>query len=643
MAFVRNRFFLGGIASTLLTVVLAIVYWRGLYGGFFFDDEANILLQEGVKLQELTAVAVKAALTSGQSGLFGRSVAQLSFALNHYFGGFDPFAFKATNLIIHVLNGWLVLLVSLRLFDLRANCFSNRTVYLATLSLTAIWLLHPIQLTTILLVVQRMTSLSALFLLAGFYLHIQGRSHQGKVAIRYYFFAWAVLWPLSVFSKETGTLFPIFVLAWELIVRRAVVGSIDRFARFLSVTLGICLAIALGYALSPVGGWLWTGYEFRAFSLPERLLTEARVLWFYLDLIAFPRLGQFGLYHDDLSISKNLFSPWTTMPAIVGCFGLLWLAWWCRKRLPLVSFGLAWFLIGHSMESTALPLELAHEHRNYLPSFGILLAAIAFILRFFERQDWQRTAILASLASFFAYATVITSLRANQFGDVIRRTQIEAQHHPASARAQYEAGQVFSRLAVGAEKDAPIYGMARRHFELAMEVDPAFKVGGLGSIYIDCLRGAGIDRELVRELTSRLERTPFLPGDTAFFSSLKEMQIKGSICLAREDVDSLFNAALRNPRIADHVKAKLHSWHADYLWLSEGDLLSARSSLGQALLLSPWNASNRFKWVQLTFLSGDAGSARKLLDEIPVKDLSTSEQERYREMATALKGEPSPR
>src|SRR6185369_15367686 len=133
----------------------------------------------------------------------------------------------------------------------------------------------------------------------------------------------------------------------------------------------------------------------------------------------------------------------------------------------------------------------------------------------------------------------------------------------------------------------------------AMELDPAFKVGGLGSIYIDCLRGADVDRELIRNLLSRLERTPFLPGDTAFFFSLKEMQINGTGCLGREDVDSLFGAAFINPRIANGVQAKLHSWHADYLWLSEHDLPSARSSMEKSLELEPGNASNRFKKAQL--------------------------------------------
>ena len=40
--------------------------------------------------------------------------------------------------------------------------------------------------------------------------------------------------------------------------------------------------------------------------------------------------------------------------------------------LKPVAFGIAFFLGGHLLESTVLPLELYYEHRNYLPSFGDL-------------------------------------------------------------------------------------------------------------------------------------------------------------------------------------------------------------------------------------------------------------------------------
>ena len=158
---------------------------------------------------------------------------------------------------------------------------------------------------------------------------------------------------------------------------------------------GVGLLAAMAYVYWSNPQWLWAGYDLRSFTLFERLLTEGRVLWFYLGLIVFPQLEHLGLYHDDIAISTGLFTPWTTLPALVGLAWLAFLSWWTRTRAPLVSFGIAWFLIGHAMESTVLPLEIAHEHRNYLPLLGILLAAAWVLLRALENKGARKTTGIA--------------------------------------------------------------------------------------------------------------------------------------------------------------------------------------------------------------------------------------------------------
>lgn len=623
---------------SLLGGIALAIYWDGLGAGFFFDDQANILLPEGVRMEALSAESVRAALASGHAGPGGRSVAQLSFALNHYFSGFDPFFFKLTNLAIHLANAILIFVLARKLLGACFPQISQCGVALAAALISFFWLLHPIQLTSVLLVVQRMTSLSAFFLLAALLVHIRGRELNGLAATCCFLLAWMVFWPLSFFSKETAVLFPFFVLAWELIIRRAMVGSLDVFSRALSVVLVLLVLLGVAYAFSSAGQWLWAGYEFRNFSLLERVLTEGRVLWFYLGLIFAPSLEQLGLYHDDLVVSKSLISPWQTLPALLGLLGLLWLSWLSRKRAPLISMGIVWYFIGHALESTVLPLEIAHEHRNYLPLFGGLLVAAGLLLPLFEHAGRRKTFGVALVVMALIYIPLITSLRAHQYGDDVRRTQIEAQHHRGSARAHYEAGQVLSRAAENQPKDAPVHALARRHFEQAMELDPVFKMAGLGLIYLDCLQTGKVEHRRIDELSTRLRDTPFGPGDTGLFYGLKEMSIKGTICLERKDVDTLFIAALENPRILQSIRAKLFSWHADYLWLQQHDLVAARDALQQSLQLVPFNASNRLKWAQLALLSGDAVAARDLLEKLRGARLSVSEQKTFNELMHALGG-----
>jgi hypothetical protein len=511
-----------------------------------------------------------------------------------------------------------------------------RNVLVASGFVTALWLLQPVQLLPVLHVVQRMTSLSAFFLLAALLLHLHGRERGGRAGALWVALAWLMLWPLSFLSKETGLLFPLFALAWEVIMRRASMGRLDRFARGFLALASLFLVSGAVYVLLGGLGWLWAGYDLRPFSLVERLLSEARILWFYLGLILVPRIEAFGLHHDDIAISTGLFSPWTTLPALLGLAGLVWLAWRTRKSAPLAAFGIAWFLIGHALESTALPLELAHEHRNYLPLLGIVLVAGWALVCALQAQRRQyRTMGVALAGTALAGSCFVTGLRANQFSEPLRRTQIEAQYHPASARARHEAGVALADLPEAALPGSRVYALARGHYEAAAQADPDFKMSLLGLIELDCKAKKTVARAEFDELSRRLRETRFAPGDRGVLYSLKIMAVAGTACLNRTEVDGLFASALANPGVSPAVQAFLHSWHADYLWLHERDGAAARAALGQSLALNPGNPSNRLKWAQLLFISGEQAQARTLLLALRGENLSAEERQTLNELLAA--------
>lgn len=623
----------------LANVVAAAIYWPGLHGGFFFDDGPSILRPEGVRLEAFSTESLRQALHSGGAGPSGRPVAQLSFALNYYFAGFDPFAFKASNLAIHLASGLLVFWLAIRLLTAATPQTDRRKTIVTSIGIGTLWLLHPMQLLPVLHVVQRMTSLSAFFLLAALLMHIAGREHGGRAGTMRLVVGWAIFWPLSFFSKETGALFPLFALAWELILRRSTCGGLDRFARGFAAVMVLALAVGIAYAFSPGMQWLWAGYDLRPFSLVERILTEGRVLWFYLGLILAPRLEAFGLYHDDIDISTGAFSPWTTMPALAGVLGLIWLAWRTRARAPVVSFGLAWFLIGHAMESTVLPLEIAHEHRNYVPLFGILLAGAWVLLRGAEQKGVPKTAAITLAAAALVYFPFVTALRSLEFGDDGRRTQIEAQHHRLSAHAQFDAGSLLADLPQSADPNSPSYTFARRHYELAGRLDPNFKISWLGLIYLNCRAGQPVDPTWIDALSRRLRETPFAPADRNVLYDLKEMSIAHSICLARWEMETLFAAAFSNPTVSPFVLAMLYSWYADYLLLRENDHAAAQEALAKSLRLAPGNPSNQLKSAQLALLDGRKAEALQMLKALRGAQLSTDEKRTTAKLVACLEGD----
>ena len=106
------KFWLKWIFPVLgMVVFVLLLYWPGLYGGFFFDDSVNFLEPEEISIKELSWNALSGAWGSGYAGPLGRPISMVSFALNHYFSGFIPFYFKLTNVVIHLFNGLLVYLL----------------------------------------------------------------------------------------------------------------------------------------------------------------------------------------------------------------------------------------------------------------------------------------------------------------------------------------------------------------------------------------------------------------------------------------------------------------------------------------------------------------------------------------------------
>lgn len=622
----------------LAAAVLVAVYWSGLYGGFFFDDEANILAAEGIKLDSFSLESIRQALNSGISGPLGRPISQLSFALNYFFSEFDPFAFKATNLVIHGLNGLLVFLITQQILKSTHHRLSPSDNRLLSGFVAMAWLLHPIQITSVLYVVQRMTSLSALFLLSAVLLHISARQRKeaDPTGIAMLLAAWLLLWPLSTFSKESGLLFPGFVGAYELIIRRHAYKKLDQLAGTFSYLLAAAIAGGALYLLTPHAQWIWAGYELRTFSLYERALTECRALWTYLGLIFLPTQGGFSLYHDDFTISSSLLKPWTTLPSLLGLLGLIGAAWLTRTRFPLVTFAIAWFLIGHSLESTILPLEIAHEHRNYVPLFGILLLPLSFYPNTDSLAGKNRTTTIALLTAVIIVLALISALRAHQFGNEIRRTQIESSYHPNSPRANYEAGATLARALSATPDNLTMYVLTRKHFELAGQLDPSFKFGWLGLINLNCITNRPIEPSWIETLAQKLQHSPLSPGDITLIFNLKEMSIARTLCLSRAEAQTLFSAAAANTTISPSTRAMIYSWQADYLVLRESDPSAAREILIESLKINPNAPSNRLKLAQLVLLLGRADEALTLIKEVSNAQLSRSERRTVEMLLTCL-------
>ena len=512
--------------TALLALVIGCtviaVYWPGLNGGFRFDDDANIVNNPAVHIETLSRDSLRGALHSGISGPLGRPVSMLSFALDHYLHGLEPWWFKLTNLSLHVLNGLLIWLLTRQLLTHAAGPGgkSGRGDALA-LAIAAVWLLHPLQASSVLYVVQRMTLLATCFSLLALNLYVYGRLRPRDPARRALF---VVLLPglaaaLAVLSKETALLIPIYGLVIEITVLHWRFPESHRPSRWL---YGLyCLAVLVpglavaGYlVLHPE--WFEAAYRYRDYDVLQRLLTQSRVLIFYLRLIVFPHPSHMALFHDDIAVSTSALAPPSTAISITAILGLLAAAALAVRRSPWFAFGVFWFFGGHLLESTIYPLELVYEHRNYLPSLGPLAAIVIALHRMLGAS--LRTALSIAAIALFGF---IVLLRAQHWGAAPAVFYVaEAVQNPASPRASYFAGWHLTNLGLNSSEKGG-GGRLRTGLDLlerSIRLDPDFNSARIAILCTRLDAGERAAGQLVEELRNSLANAP---PDAANLNSLR--------------------------------------------------------------------------------------------------------------------------
>lgn len=402
------------------------IYWSGLYGPLLLDDTSilgNILSPDFSSKDVLSNVF-------SNSGIFKRPISMLSFIANGLTSG-DLFYWKFTNLLIHLICGILVYFLTLRLLRLAGR----ENTLLATLVAT-LWLLHPIQISTVLYTVQRMTQLSTLFVFAAMLTYTVAREQQraGRNFWPMQLLTWAVLFPMGILSKENALLFFAYAGLIELFFFR----KCSNYLIAIIVLLGVSAAIG---ALVINGGSLLGNYGARDFTPLERLMTEGRVLASYIGMLLIPAQRRMGFIHDDVAISSGLLDPLSTIASIIAIAMLIILGFALRKKHPIIGFGIILYFAGHAMESTIISLELMYEHRNYLPSYGVLLATAAA----FHSGVTSKSARYVAAAIGISICVMLSYVRVDTWSSMQSLLYYMETTHPDSERlAMIKASQYVS-------------------------------------------------------------------------------------------------------------------------------------------------------------------------------------------------------
>ena len=602
-----------GLVATLAA------YWSGLHGGFLFDDFPNIVHNPSVHVATSSLANWWAAAKGSPTNLM-RPLAMVSFAVNYYFGGLDPFWFKLVNVALHLVCGVLTfgllraLLLVWRQYDDHAPAFLDTSGASVVAALVACaWLLAPINLAAVLYVVQRMTIIAQMFVLAGLWAYVTGRTRQlgdgrGWPWIGLGLF---VLPYCGLGGKETAVLTPAYALALELTLfgfataRTVTYGSSQKSRQLLCrpdkrllIFFALLITLPFLYFIATRLPGLMNGSTFAArdFTVGQRLLTESRIVVHYIYWTLLPWLGHLSFYHN-LGISKGLFRPWPTALCIAGLGALAVFALGIRRRLPLVALGVLWFFAGQLLTATIIPLQLIFEHRMYFSSLGLLLVLVAILLRVSRFRVFRLPAFVL-IGAFIVWSGGQTALRSFEWSNPLRQALAEAQSHPNVPAAQYALGRQLLIVGRGHPK------LLKRGRQALIRAQNLPNAGVMPSLTLITMAGRTdqpLNPEWYQKAVETLRQKPIQPASISALTKLVHCQIEGPCQQAPHAMLPIFLAALaKQPH-----NSNLLSAYSQFAAFELGDHKLARRMANLAV------AHSRFKARQRRALSNILASGPK--------------------------------
>lgn len=533
-----------------------------------------------------------------------RKLAFFTFALNYRLHGLNLAGYHVVNLLIHLASCLLVyglVLATLRTPWFRAGTGSEipgSTLYLPALLPALVFAVHPVQTEAVTYISQRFTSLATMLYLLALLLYIYWRLRlsppgtlldRGRPAL----YCLALLATvLAMFTKEIAFTLPLVLIGYEWMFfgrpARQCLWALLPFVATMLIIPAIIFSRGAGFtdvatlsaSLSQPGG------DNPALSY---LFTQFRVIVTYLRLLILP-------IHQNLDYDYPRYASFLQPPVLASFAGLCLLAGLGifllhrssrhpdgqRCWLRLVSFGIFWFFVTLSVESSIIPLQdLIFEHRLYLPSVGFVLALLGAIMLGLPRfgETWRRPAFLFLVVGI-AVVSVATFNRNSLWRDPIALWEDTARKSPGKFRPNQNLG-VLYRTAGRLEKAVGQYQTALR--TNPEPVDALYSYNGLEQVYLQ----QGNEKELQRTyaaLKAMLLQALAKPGgkNPLLFNQL------GFACMKLNQPDEA-EAAFRKAIDLEENNAIFH-FNLGGFYLQQHRLNEALSRLRGAILLDPDNA-----------------------------------------------------
>jgi len=456
-----KRFFLKLLPIIVILCLGLVIYSNSFDNSFHFDDQGYIIDNHAIRTPNIVSI--------WNSWLpNARVVAFYTFALNYQYHQLDVFGYHVVNFAIHFLTAVLVwwfmnlILVAPRLKTFRISRYHKSISLLAAL----LFISHPVQTQAVTYISQRFASLATMFYIATLCFYLKGRMMQIKAKADggeiFYFFFSAVAAILGMFTKQIVITLPFTVLLTEYCFLRGRNAKEKPFNLIyvLVILLFVFVIPALysfnvagmlnmqAHSASHTGDYLTPGKYF---------LSQSRVIVTYLKILFYPLVQNFDY---DFPISQSLFELKTFL-SFALLFVILAGAFKLKSRCRLITFGVLWFFITLSVESSVIVIKtIIFEHRLYLPSIGFCIVVCAGVFHLFKRPQVP-IAVLSTVILLFSF---LTFQRNHVWQDEVTLWEDTVKKSPNKPRALMNLGLAYSKLGK--------YDLSLDYFNKSIAIDP---------------------------------------------------------------------------------------------------------------------------------------------------------------------------
>jgi tetratricopeptide (TPR) repeat protein len=442
-----------------LAVITFILYANTLNSPFVLDDYHNIIANKPIRITELSIATLTN--TVKNSLIENRPVANLSLAINYYFHQYNVTGYHLFNIFIHILNGFLLFLFVQYTLQLAPGSSFKEEINLLAFATALLWLVHPLQTQSVTYIIQRMNSLATMFYLLSFIFYIRARISTPKTVRVALIFGSLAAGILAIGSKENAVMLPVFIVLYERYFFQDLRFNLKKYHYLIIALLILFLTGAVFFYLGPNPFKIVANYSGRDFTLQERLLTQLRVVVFYISLVFLPLPSRLTLEHD-FALSHSFIDPVTTLFSLLTIIGIIIAAIFLAKRERILSFCLLWFLGNLFIESSFIPLEIIFEHRTYLPSMMLILFIVIATQRLFTSNILKA----ALLTIVIIMLSIWTYDRNRVWENEITLWTDIAEKAPNKSRAQMNLGIILSKK--GRMDEAIVY------LNRAIQLDPDY-------------------------------------------------------------------------------------------------------------------------------------------------------------------------